>query len=163
MARINVLVLCTGNSARSILGEALFNQHPRFSAHSAGSQPKGEPHPVALQTLTEAGHTTAGYRSKSWDEFAAEREGAPQFDVVITVCDSAAGESCPLWHGAPVRAQWSLPDPAAAPEAERKQAFKTIYAKLNQRIDRFASLPIDTLSPAALARELNAIGRMDDQ
>lgn len=132
---LNVLVLCTGNSARSILGEALFTAlgEGRIRGFSAGSFPKGEPHPLALETLQAHGRDTAGLRSKSWDEFAAP--GAPEIDAVITVCDNAAAEVCPVWPGAPVKAHWGLPDPAAIadPDAARA-AFEITYAELERRI-----------------------------
>ncbi|WP_291843041.1 arsenate reductase ArsC [Maricaulis sp.] len=132
---LTILVLCTGNSARSILAEALINARGdgRMRAVSAGSAPTGTPNPLALQTLAAHGLPTSGYRSKSWDEFAAP--GAPELDAVITVCDSAAAEACPVWPGAPVRAHWGLPDPAAIadPEAAR-QAFNDTFLELEARI-----------------------------
>lgn len=154
----NILVLCTGNRARSIMGEALLNQRDGFRAWSAGSQPKQAPHPVGLEVLAEHGVPTDGLRSKSWDEFAADRADAPSFQIVITLCDSAAGEACPLWHGAPVRAHWSLPDPADENETVR-EAFEATYARLVARIDRLAALPIHAMDAAALTEALNDIGR----
>ncbi|MDP3294248.1 MAG: arsenate reductase ArsC [Nevskia sp.] len=161
---LNLLFLCTGNSARSILGEALAN-HPvigrgRFRAYSAGSQPKGEPNPYALALLREQGFAVDGLRSKSWDEFAAP--GAPKLDFVFTVCDSAADEACPYWPGQPVTAHWGLPDPAALsdddPEAKRKAFFDTLMA-LRRRIELLANLPLASLSGLALKERLTEIGR----
>jgi arsenate reductase len=132
-----LLILCTGNSARSILGEVLFNAlgQGRIQAVSAGSQPKDEPHPLALETLAVHGHETAGLRSKSWDEFAGP--DAAHVDGVITVCDSAAAESCPIWPGAPVSVHWGLPDPAGIKdEAAARAAFETTYQALRKRIER---------------------------
>ena len=157
MKPTKVLALCTGNRARSIMAEAMFNALPQFEAHSAGSQPKAEPHPIGVAVLSEHGVATDGLRSKSWDEFAADDAGAPCFDVVLTLCDDAAGESCPLWHGAPVHAHWSLTDPADI-EGER-EAFEATYERLRVRIDRFAALPLGELDGAALAEALNEIGR----
>lgn len=155
----NVLVLCTGNSARSILGEALFNhlgnlEKPgRIKAFSAGSQPSGKVNPVALETLEkhgvplpEDGHP----RSKSWDEFAAP--GAPTIDFIFTVCASAAGETCPIWPGHPTTAHWGIADPAhVEPLAARRIAFEDAYRKLHQRIEAFVKLPLETLSTAEIA------------
>lgn len=153
---LTVLVLCTGNSARSVLGEVLLRENG-FAAHSAGSTPRGAVHPEALATLRRHGHDPAGLRSKSWDEFAQGQAGAPEIDVVITVCDSAAGEACPLWHGAPVRVHWGLPDPAAVedPDAARA-AFEDTYAALKARIDAFARVAEDTRGDA-LAQALERI------
>jgi arsenate reductase len=153
---LNILVLCTGNSARSILGEALFTAlgAGRIRGLSAGSAPKGEPHPLALQTLKAHGHDIAGLRSKSWDEFAGP--DAPTIDAVITVCDNAAAEVCPVWPGAPVKAHWGLPDPAAIgdPDAARA-AFERTYAELERRIVRcLAALGGD--DRAALAAALSS-------
>ena len=127
----NVLFLCTGNSARSIIAEALLNQHGegRFLAFSAGSFPKGEVHPMAVRTLEKAGLPTQSLRSKSWDEFAAD--GAPELDFIFTVCDNAANETCPIWPGHPMTAHWGIEDPAAAPEAEQKQAFQQAMFYMN--------------------------------
>lgn len=153
----NVLFLCTGNSARSILAEMYLNHSAqgRFRAFSAGSFPKGEVHPLSLDTLRAAGIPTEGARSKNWDEFA--KPGAPQMDIVITVCDNAAAESCPIWPGAPVKAHWSFPDPAAAEgsEHERRAAFATIFASIRSAIDRLLALPANT---ANLAQRINEIG-----
>ena len=157
----NVLFLCTGNSARSILAEAMLNKdgQGRFRAFSAGSQPKGQPHPLALQTLQETDYPTEGVRSKSWDEFAAP--GAPQLDFVFTVCDNAAGEACPLWPGQPVTAHWGIEDPAAAEgsEIERKRAFVTAQRYLKNRIAAFVALPLGSLDQVALSSKVREIGQ----
>ena len=133
----NILFLCTGNSARSILAEAILNKvgADRFHAFSAGSHPKGTVHPAALKLLGELGYPTDGYRSKSWDEFAAP--GAPPLDLVITVCDNAAGEVCPIWPGKPAKAHWGIPDPAAVEGAEQREAFLAAYRSLEERIGKF--------------------------
>jgi arsenate reductase len=148
----DVLFLCTGNSARSILAEALLKRlgGGRFRAHSAGSQPKGQVHPLALALLAEAGHDGSGLRSKSWDEFTGP--DAPHFDVIVTVCDQAAGEACPLWPGHPVQAHWSIEDPAAAEGErwERRAAFERVYHELERRIEAFVRLPIGSLDRDAL-------------
>ncbi len=145
----NVLVLCTGNSARSILGEALFNHlgQGRIRAYSAGSQPSGKVNPVALETLDKHGVTQPEARSKSWDEFAAP--GAPEIDYIFTVCASAAGETCPVWIGHPTTAHWGIPDPAhIEPMSERVEAFEVAYAQLERRIKAFLALPLETMSAA---------------
>lgn len=156
----NVLFLCTGNSARSILAEALLNFHGRgrFRAWSAGSQPKGAVHPFTLQVLREAKLPTEGLRSKSWDEFTAA--DAPPFDFVFTVCDKAAAEPCPVWPGQPVNAHWGMPDPAAVTGSEerRLRAFRSALIELNHRIRLFLSLPLDKLDRQSLRRELARIG-----
>lgn len=156
----NVLFLCTGNSARSILAEALLNHlgEGRFHAYSAGSHPRGEVHPLALQTLRSFDLPIEGLRSKSWDEF--ERPDAPIMDFIFTVCDNAAGEACPLWLGHPVSAHWGIEDPAAAKgsELERKAAFATAFVHLRKRISAFVTLPMQRLDPMALKSELQAIG-----
>lgn len=161
---LNVLVLCTGNSARSILGEAILNRlgDGRFRAFSAGSKPKGEPHPLALQLLEREGYDTAFARSKSWDEFATA--DAPVLDLVITVCDSAAGETCPFWPGAPITAHWGIPDPAAATgtEAERALAFATAYRQLMRRAEALVALPLDQLDRAGKTSAIRAIGRLPE-
>lgn len=157
----NVLFLCTGNSARSILAEAILNRvgQGRFKAYSAGSQPKGEVHPYALDLLKSLNHDTGFARSKSWEEFAAP--GAPEMNFVFTVCDNAANESCPVWPGQPMTAHWGVPDPAAAEgtEAERRLAFADAYRMLNNRISIFTSLPINMVDTLALQRRLDEIGR----
>ena len=158
----NVLFLCTGNSARSIMAEAILNKigAGKFRAFSAGSQPKGQVHPEALRLLRSLDHDTAGFRSKSWSEFA--RPGAPALDFVFTVCDNAAGESCPVWPGQPMTAHWGIPDPAAAEgsSAEVALAFKDAYRMLSQRIGVFAALPIQSLDKLSLQAKLKEIGRM---
>jgi arsenate reductase len=156
---MDVLFLCVGNSARSILAEALLNSRAegRLRAYSAGSQPKGAVHPLALEVLKTCGIPAAGLRSKSWDEFATGT--APHMDLVITVCDPAAVEACPLWPGAPVTVHWGLPDPAAAEgsEAERLAAFAKTFTELEQRIGLMLGLPLEHLSPDELAGQLRAI------
>ncbi|WP_274426038.1 arsenate reductase ArsC [Chelativorans sp. YIM 93263] len=157
----NVLFLCTGNSARSILAEAILNQlgAGRFKAYSAGSQPKGEVHPYALELLRSLNHDTSFARSKSWEEFAGA--DAPKMDFVFTVCDSAAAESCPVWPGHPMTAHWGIPDPAAAEgtEAEKHFAFADAYRMLNNRIAIFTNLPLGSLDNLPLQRRLQEIGR----
>ena len=157
----NVLFLCTGNSARSIMAEAILNQkgRPNFTAYSAGSHPTGKVRPEALRQL-EVGHfPTAGLRSKSWDEFA--RPDAPQLDFVFTVCDNAANEVCPVWPGQPMTAHWGVPDPAAVQgdEQQRAQAFREAFFLLDRRIALFLSLPLETLDRLAIKNEINEIGR----
>lgn len=153
---INILVLCTGNSARSILAEALFNHlgnqenSGRIRAFSAGSQPTGKVNPLALETLASHGVPLPEARSKSWDEFAAP--GAPAIDFIFTVCASAAGEACPIWPGHPTTAHWGIDDPAhVEPLAARRAAFEDAYRKLRQRIEAFVALPLETLSAAEIA------------
>ncbi|WP_281985068.1 arsenate reductase ArsC [Azonexus hydrophilus] len=153
---IYVLVLCTGNSARSILGEALFNhlgnqENPgRIRAFSAGSQPSGKVNPVALETLEKHGIPLPEARSKSWDEFAAP--GAPDIDYIFTVCASAAGEACPIWPGHPTTAHWGIDDPAhVEPLAARRTAFEDAYRKLRQRIEAFVALPLERMNAAEVA------------
>ena len=157
----NVLFLCTGNSARSILAEGLLNElgQGRFRAWSAGSHPKGEVHPLALATLERLRLPTTGYRSKSWDEFVVP--GAPVFDFIFTVCDNAAGEACPLWPGQPVSAHWGVPDPAAVEgtEEQQRKAFMDAAITLRRRIELFLSLPLKSLDAMSLQRELRDIGR----
>lgn len=148
----NVLVLCTGNSARSILGEALFNHLGlgRIKAFSAGSQPSGKVNPVALETLEKHGVPLPEARSKSWDEFAVP--GAPEIDFIFTVCDSAAGEACPIWPGHPTTAHWGIDDPAhVEPLEARRTAFEEAYRKLRQRIGAFVALPLETMNAAEVA------------
>ena len=157
----NVLFLCTGNSARSILAESILNREGqgRFKAFSAGSQPKGQVHPFALALLKKMNHLTAGLRSKSWDEFATS--DAPHLDFVFTVCDNAASEVCPIWPGQPMTAHWGVLDPAAAEgtEAERHLAFAEAYRMLHNRISVFTSLPIKAIDRLSLQRRLDEIGR----
>ena len=160
----HILVLCTGNSARSILGEVLFNVlgKGKFIAHSAGSKPVGRVNPLALELLQQKGHSIAGLRSKSWDEFAAI--DAPEIDFIFTVCDSAAGETCPIWPGKPATAHWGIPDPAGVEGRGdvKCAAFKTAYNKLARRIQLFMSLLIESLDKLALKEKLAEIGRMQD-
>ena len=157
----NVLFLCTGNSARSILAEALMNRwgHGRFHAYSAGSQPKGQVHPETVRLLQGLGYDTSGFRSKSWNEFA--KPGAPSLDFAFTVCDNAAGETCPVWPGQPMTAHWGVPDPAEAKgnSAEIALAFKDAYRMLHQRIGIFTALPIRSLDQLTLQNKLREIGR----
>jgi arsenate reductase len=157
----NVLFLCTGNSARSILAECILNREGkgRFRAFSAGSHPKGQVHPFAIDLLKKLNHPTAGLRSKDWEEFAAP--GAPAMDFVFTVCDNAANEVCPVWPGQPMTAHWGLPDPAAVEgtEAERHLAFADAYRMLLNRISVFTSLPMKSLDRLALQKRLDEIGR----
>ena len=156
----NVLFLCTGNSARSILGEAILNKEGagRFRAYSAGSFPKGQVHPEALKLLNELGYRTDGLRSKSWDEFAAP--GAPKLDFIFTVCDNAANEVCPVWPGKPMTAHWGIADPAAAQgtEAEITAAFREAMLILQRRIELFANLPVESLDRMSLKERLDDIG-----
>jgi arsenate reductase len=158
----NVLFLCTGNSARSIMAQALLNKlgAGRFRAFSAGSQPKGQVHPETIRLLQSLDYDTSGFRSKSWSEFADP--GAPLLDFVFTVCDNAAGETCPLWPGQPMTAHWGIPDPADAggSPAEIALAFKDAYRMLRQRIGVFTALPIGSLDQLSLQSKLKEIGRM---
>lgn len=160
----NVLFLCTGNSARSILGEAILNKmgKGKFVAYSAGSMPKGDVNPHALALLQRLGFATDGLRSKSWDEFA--KPGAPQLDFVFTVCDNAANEVCPVWPGQPMTAHWGVPDPAAAEGSETKiaQAFRDAFMALQRRIELFANLPVPSLDRMSLKKRLDEIGRTED-
>ena len=159
----SVLILCTGNSARSILGEVLFNSlgKGKFKAYSAGSKPAGKVNPGAIEWLQAHGHSTEGLRSKSWDEFAAP--GAPEFDFVFTVCDNAAGEVCPVWYGAPMTAHWGIPDPAHIEGDEaRRAAFNKAAEQLARRIGLFMALPIEKLDKLALKDKLSEIGRTKD-
>ena len=159
----NVLFLCTGNSARSILAEAILNQQGmgRFQAFSAGSYPKGAVQPAALALLEELGHETGGYRSKSWDEFA--KPGAPKLDFVFTVCDNAAGELCPAWPGQPMTAHWGIEDPAAVEGEGQRQAFWNAYQQLRRRIELFLALPLDSIDELSLRDRLKNIGKTADQ
>jgi arsenate reductase (thioredoxin) len=158
----NVLFLCTGNSARSILAEAVMNSLPvcrgKFVAYSAGSQPKAQPNPFAIELLQRSGIAVEGLRSKSWDEFA--REGAPVMDFVLTVCDSAAGEACPYWPGQPLTAHWGMPDPAAVEgsDEDKRKAFMDTLMLVRRRIELLASLPFDKLDRMALHAEAKGIG-----
>jgi protein-tyrosine-phosphatase len=159
----NVLFLCTGNSARSILGEAILNKvgAGSFRAYSAGSHPKGKVHPETIRLLQSLGYATSALRSKSWGEFA--EPGAPLLDFVFTVCDDAAGEACPLWPGQPLTAHWGIPDPVEAKgnAAEIALAFKEAYRLLNQRIGIFVSLPMRSLDRLSLQSKLREISRID--
>ena len=161
----NVLFLCTGNSARSILAECILTREGqgRFKAFSAGSHPKGQVHPFALDLLKKTNHPTAGLRSKSWEEFAGA--GAPQLDFVFTVCDNAADEVCPIWPGQPMTAHWDVPDPAAAEgtDAERHLAFADAYRMLGNRISIFANLPLRSLDRLTLQKRLDEMGQPFDK
>ena len=159
----NVLVLCTANSARSILGAAILNRvgGDRFRAYSAGSHPRGTPNPLAIDLLKSLGYPVADSRSKSWDEFAGP--GAPKIDLVITVCDAAAGESCPLWPGAPLKVHWGIPDPAGAPgglEAERA-AFRLAYDRLLARMTALVALPFETMDQTEIKQRLQDIAKLE--
>lgn len=158
----HVLILCTHNSARSVLSEAMLNHWARqlgrdVRAHSAGSSPSGRINPHALQVLEAAGIDTAGTRSKSWDEFAAP--GAPEMRIVITVCDSAAAETCPYWPGSPVKIHWGYPDPSNAPEDQKAQAFELTRQAIGYRMLQLLALPLETMDRAALQAALERIGR----
>jgi arsenate reductase len=159
----NVLFLCTGNSARSLLGEALLNAlgGGRFRAYSAGSTPKGQVHPFTFAVLAEAGIATSGLRSKSWDEFAGP--AAPPMDFVFTVCDNAAGETCPIWPGHPMTAHWGIEDPAAVsgPEFRQRQAFEDALRFMRNRIIAFVNLPLGSLDRMALGARLSGIGALE--
>jgi protein-tyrosine-phosphatase len=157
----NVLFLCTGNSARSILAEAILGRlgKQRFNSYSAGSQPKGEPHPQAVKLLGSLNYDTARFRSKSWDEFS--KPGAPRLDFVFTVCDNAASEVCPVWPGQPMSAHWGVPDPAAVEgsEAEIAAAFAETYRLMNNRIAAFVNLPMRSIDRLSLTQRLDDIGK----
>lgn len=157
---INVLFICTGNSARSILAEATLNAlgGENFRGFSAGSDPKALPHALALATLDEHGHPTTGLRSKRWDVFA--QDDAPDMQAIITVCDNAAGESCPVWPGRPAAGHWGIPDPAAVvgEEDEQRWAFGVAYMRLRARIEDMVTLDFSALSPGDLSHQLNDIG-----
>jgi len=159
----NVLFLCTGNSARSIIAEAILNKlgTGRFRAYSAGSEPKGQVNPQTIRLLQSLDYDTTGFRSKSWSEFA--KPGAPALDFVFTVCDNAAGETCPVWPGQPMTAHWGIPDPAEATgsPAEVALAFKDAYRMLFQRIGIFVALPLRSLDQLSLQSKLKQIGRME--
>jgi arsenate reductase len=159
----NVLFLCTGNTARSILAEGILRKDGagRFNAYSAGSQPKGTVNPFALKVLGALAYPTDGYHSKSWDEFA--KPGAPQMDFIFTVCDSAAGEACPIWPGRPATAHWGIEDPAAVkgPDIEKERAFVQAARYLKNRISLFLSLPFASLDQMSLTQRLPDIGRTE--
>ena len=157
----NILFLCTGNSARSILAEALMNRDGagRFRAYSAGSQPKGTPHPAALALLTEQGFSADGLRSKAWDEFAGP--DSPQMDLIITVCDSAAGEICPIWPGHPTTAHWGIEDPAAVEGSGQRQAFFNAMSYLQRRISLLLALPDEELDSLQGRQRVRDIGRIE--
>ena len=156
----NVLFICTGNSARSILAEGLLNEisRGRFKAYSAGSQPRGEVNPFALQELQRLGIPTDGFRSKSWEEFA--RLGAPEMDFVFTVCDQAAGEVCPVWPGQPMTAHWGMPDPAAVEGSDevKEKAFRAAAVTMKRRLELMLALPMASLDQLAVHREVKDIG-----
>ena len=156
----NVLVLCTGNSARSIMAEALINTmgNGRFRGYSAGSHPSGRVNPFAIEKVAAVNYPTDTLRSKSWDEFA--QADAPQMDFIVTVCDNAAGEMCPIWPGQPVSAHWGFEDPAAVEgsDADKRRAFDTVFRQIMARVRIFVSLPLNTLDKAAIHREMKAIG-----
>jgi arsenate reductase (thioredoxin) len=157
----NVLILCTGNSARSIIGEALFNTMGagRFKAYSAGSHPTGRVNTFAIEQVRALGYPIEDLRSKSWDEFAAP--GAPALDFVITVCDKAAGEMCPLWPGQPITAHWGFPDPAAIEDAddEKRAAFAQTFRQMRKRVELLLSLPLETLDNVAIKNKMRSIGQ----
>jgi arsenate reductase len=159
----NVLFLCTGNSARSVIAEAILNKvgAGKFQAYSAGSEPKGKVNPETIRLLESLGYETSGFRSKSWTEFG--RPGSPEFDFVFTVCDSAAAEACPVWPGQQMTGHWGVPDPAEAKgtPAEIALAFKGAYRLLNQRITAFNALPVRSLDKLTLKNKLQEIGRME--
>ncbi len=156
----NILVLCTGNSARSIMSEALINVlgEGRFCAYSAGSQPTGKVNPFAAEQANSMGYPMENVRSKSWDEFSHAE--SPHMDIVITVCDSAAGESCPLWRGSPIKVHWGFEDPShvAGTDEEKRQAFAHTFMLIRQKIQQLVNLPIETLDQAALTQALQDIG-----
>jgi len=160
MPHFNVLFLCTGNSARSIMAEALLNKRgfPAFTAYSAGSHPKGSVHPAALTQIAKAGLNAEGFRSKDWREFA--RAGAPRLDFVFTVCDNAAKETCPVWPGQPMTAHWGVPDPAAVEGTPQQieKAFRDAFMMLDRRIQLFLSLPLASLDKLAIKKEIDRIG-----
>ncbi len=157
----NVLFLCTGNSARSIMAESILNRvgQPKFRAFSAGSHPKGQVNPAALDLLRKLNYPTGDLRSKNWEEFA--KEGAPKLDFVFTLCDDAAGEVCPIWPGQPMTAHWGFEDPAAleGTEAEKAQKFAEIYGQIERRLSIFVSLPLNSLDKLTLQKRLDDIGR----
>jgi len=156
---VNVLVLCTGNSARSVLSEAIIGRRGkgRFLAFSAGSKPTGKVNPFAIKLLSAKGYDTSGFRSKSWDEFAGA--DAPKMDIVVTVCDSAAGETCPIWPGAPVQVHWGFPDPAyvEGTDDEKLQAFSDVYDMIDPFIEQLVALDVENMDAGALKAALRAI------
>jgi arsenate reductase len=157
----NILVLCTGNSARSIMGEALFNTlgAGRFKAYSAGSHPSGRVNPFAIEQVRALGYPVDGLRSKSWDEFALP--GAPQMDFIVTVCDNAAGEVCPIWPGHPITAHWGFADPAAVEGSDevKRAAFAQTLRQIRNRVQLFLSLPLETLDRLAIENRMREIGK----
>lgn len=157
---MNILVLCTGNSARSILLESLLNGlgNGRVHAFSAGSQPAGKVHPQSISLLKAEGFDVTQLRSKSWDEFAGNT--SPEMDLVITVCSSAAGETCPIWPGAPLRANWGVEDPAAAPKEQQAAAFRAAFDNLRRKAVALLALPLETINSADLKKDLERIGRL---
>jgi len=159
----NVLFLCTGNSARSIMAEVMLHHlgGERFTAYSAGSHPKGTVHPLAIATMQSMGLSVEGLRSKSWEEFA--QPGAPPLDFIFTVCDNAAGEVCPLWPGTPITAHWGVEDPAAfhGTEEEQRQKFRQVALLLRRRIEQFLSLPTPTLDRMTMQAKLQDIGQRE--
>jgi arsenate reductase len=159
----NVLFLCTGNTARSVLAEGILRKEGagRFAAFSAGSQPKGTVNPLAIKVLGAFGYPTDGYRSKSWDEFA--KPNAPKMDFIFTVCDSAAGEACPVWPGHPATAHWGIEDPAAVEgsDIEKERAFNDAFRYMRNRISAFVALPLASLDSLALKNRLTTIGHME--
>ena len=163
MRTYNVLILCTGNSARSIMAEALINTmgEGRFHAYSAGSHPTGKVNPFAIEQVAALGYATENLRSKSWDEFA--QADAPKMDFVITVCDNAAGETCPFWPGQPMSAHWGFEDPASAlgSDEDKRHAFATVRGQIMKRVQRFIDLPLAQLDNAAILREVRAIGETE--
>lgn len=158
-----ILVLCTGNSARSVMAEALFNVlgNGRFEAYSAGSKPGGRVQPMAADLAASIGYDTSRLRSKSWDEFAAP--GAPALDLVVTVCDNAAGETCPVWYGTPVVAHWGVEDPAAVEgdEETRRRAYLKAFTALRRRVELLVALPVEKLDRLVAEREIRGIGTID--
>ena len=161
MKHYNVLFLCTGNSARSVMAEAILNHMgaPNFTAYSAGSHPSGTVRPEALAQIASAGMNSEGYRSKSWEEFSGT--AAPHLDFIFTVCDNAANETCPIWPGHPVTAHWGVPDPVGSSEipAEREKAFQLAFSMLRRRIALLLALPLASLDSIAIQKKLNVIGQ----
>ena len=160
---INILVLCTGNSARSVMAEALFNVlgRGRFRAFSAGSRPSGRVQPMAAELAEKLGYDISRLRSKSWDEFSGP--GAPELDLVVTVCDNAAGETCPVWYGAPMLAHWGVEDPAAVEgdEETRRRAYMKAFSELRRRVELFVALPLDKLDRLVAEQRIREIGKID--